>query len=151
MGTINFKGCEVLDDLSLCMRFENETEEEYCWEGIKTDLDYFVRLEDNFSYFKIESEPGYYEGFEYIITFEHGWEYNYDYIETEEERQDIIKELKKLKQLVLSLIYNGMCLEAPGWCPTIFDYQDSKNRVEEIFNNHIKEVTEREIETEECE
>lgn len=148
MGTINFKGCEVLDGLSLSKRFDGSLEETYCWE--KYDFDYLVKQHDDFSYLKIKNEPGYYEGFEYIITFENDNAYcNYNYLETEEERQDVIKELNKLKELVLKLIDNGMSLEAPGWCPAILDWQESRKRAEEIINEHILEVTERPLEDEE--
>lgn len=149
MGTFNFKGSEVLDDLALCMRFEDDSEEACCWETVKDDFDFIIKQDDNFSYLKIEDKSGYYEGFEYDISFERGEYCNYDYLESTEEKEDVIKELKQLKELILKLIDNGLWLETVGWCPIVLKGQEAKNHIEEIINGHIIEVMERPLEDDE--
>ena len=146
MGTFNFKGSEVLDGLSLCIRFEDEQEEGCCWEVVKDELDFLVKHDDNFYYLKIEDKPGYYEGLEYDISFERGEYCDYDYLESTEEKKDVVKELKELKHLILKLIDNGMWLETIGWCPAEFKEQKAKNLTEEIINKHIVEVIKRPLE-----
>ena len=132
MGAINYKTSDFItlgyntNNIDYNDEFYDELiNEEY--EGIK-----YLLEEENFYYFHIVLEPGYYEGF--TIDIEHNFSYCYDdYLD----KLQALKEITRIKNFLLYIVNNfNINAVYPAWCTAYADY---KNTIEEI-NAAIEEM-----------
>ena len=125
MGAINYK---TSDFITLGYNTNNiEYEDEFYYELINDEYDEIKYLleEENFYYFNIVLEPGYYEGF--TIDIEHNFSYCYDnYFE----KLQALKEITQIKNFLLYIVNNfNINAVYPGWCTGYADYNKT---IEEI-------------------
>lgn len=132
MGTINHKTSEYItlaihpydiDDFRKDEELADKTDEELY------DLIYEYYEEDKenveatlnkyrFSFFHVEIEPGYYEGFS--IQIENNYPICYD---NYKEKLEAVKEIKQIKAFLLDSAGMGMRACYPSWCTTYEDYK----------------------------
>ena len=134
MGTINYKtsdfitigyNCEFIDYEDI---FYNDIIEDY-YNQVKWTLD-----KENFYYFRITLEPGYYEGFS--INIENNFAICYDDYLDKKEAQ---KEITRIRAFLATCINDfECCVVHPGWCTTYEDYENSWIKL----NEAIKEMRE---------
>ena len=132
MGAVNYK---TSDYITLGYNTNNiDYEEEFYCEFINDEYDeikYLLDKED-FYYFHVILEPGYYEGF--TIDIEHNFSYCYD---NYNEKLDALKEITRIKHFLLYIVNNyNINVVYPGWCTSYGDY---KKTIEEL-NNAIIEM-----------
>ena len=125
MGAINYK---TSDFITLGYNTNNiDYEDEFYDELINDEYEEIKYLleEENFYYFHIVIEPGYYEGF--TIDIEHNFSYCYDdYFE----KLQALKEITQIKNFLLYIVNNfNINVVYPGWCT---GYGDYKKTIEEI-------------------
>ena len=132
MGTINYKtsdfitigyNCEFIDYEDI---FYNDIIEDY-YNQVKWTLN-----KENFYYFHITLEPGYYEGFSINIENNFGICYD-DYLDKKEAQ----KEITRIRTFLTACINDfECCVVYPGWCTTYEDYENSWKKI----NDAIKEM-----------
>ena len=125
MGAINYK---TSDFITLGYNTNNiDYEDEFYDELINDEYEEIKYLleEENFYYFHIVIEPGYYEGF--TIDIEHNFSYCYDdYFE----KLQALKEITQIKNFLLYIVNNfNINAVYPSWCTSYADY---KKTIEEI-------------------
>ena len=119
MGTINYK---TSDFITLGYNCNNiDYEDEFYHEIIQDYYDqiaYRLKQED-FYYFHIELEPGYYEG--YSLNIEFNFNVCFDNWEDKPAAQ---KEITQIKKFLLECINDFECVAVyPGWCTGYADYK----------------------------
>ena len=125
MGTINYK---TSDFITLGYNTNNIDYEDNFYNELVIDeyeeIEYFLDQE-NFYYFNVKLEPGYYEGF--TIDIEHNFSYCYD---NYYEKLEALKEITRIKNFLLYIVNNfNVNVVYPGWCT---GYGDYKKTIEEI-------------------
>jgi hypothetical protein len=124
VGTINYFTSDYIT-IGLNPDTLNYDEIEWIYDCIKEELNNY-----SFWYYKVTIEPGYYEGFSIRIESE------YSYYDNYEEKQEVQKEITKIKNFLLDCVESGLCAVSPGWCTTYHDYDESRRRI----NKAIKEM-----------
>lgn len=144
MGTINYKTMEYItlaiqpydyDDIKKGLLEEyaltpEEITDEFIWdqtreyyscdeENAKSIIDEFYSF-----YFKLDIEPGYYEGMQVIIDTDFCFD-------TEEEKQDCLKDLENLKKCLIDLAGVGYVACIPFWIMTYYDYNETLKKIDE--------------------
>ena len=132
MGTINYKTSDFITIGYNCNFIDYEDEcyidiiEDY-YNQVKWALD-----KENFYYFHIALEPGYYEGFSINIENNFGICYD-DYLDKKEAQ----KEITRIRTFLTTCINDfECCVVYPGWCTTYEDYENSWKKI----NDAIKEM-----------
>ena len=132
MGAINYKTSDYITlgyNINI-VDYDDKDNDEFIneeYEGIEELL-----KQENFYYFHIVLEPGYYEGF--TIDIEHNFSYCYD---DYSEKKEALKEITRIKNFLLYIVNNfNINVTYPGWCT---GYGDYKKTIEEI-KNAIKEM-----------
>lgn len=124
MGAINYKTSDFItlgyldvsqqdfdDDYTIDDYYMNE-EDEYL------QVKYLLQKQ-NFYYFHITLEPGYYSGFS--LNIEHNFNYCYD---NYNEKIEALKEVTQIKNFLLYIVNNfGVRAVYPGWCTSYDDYK----------------------------
>ena len=131
MGTINYK---TSDFITLGYNTNNIDYDDQFYDDLRTD-EYdeikFLLNKQDFYYFNVKLEPGYYEGF--TIDIEHNFSYCYD---NYYEKLQALKEITRIKQFLLYIINNfNINVVYPGWCT---GYGDYKKTISEINNSIIE-------------
>ncbi len=90
--------------------------------NIKCFLDNHENLPEHY---EISIVNGYYEGFYLNIEDDIPWVFD-----DSEEKKEYLKDITRLKKVLLELLDNGLCVVYPGWCT---DFADKKNSVKEIM------------------
>ena len=131
MGTINYK---TSDFITLGYNTNNIDYDDQFYDDLITD-EYdeikFLLNKQDFYYFNVKLEPGYYEGF--TIDIEHNFSYCYD---NYYEKLQALKEITRIKQFLLYIINNfNINVVYPGWCT---GYGDYKKTISEINNSIIE-------------
>ena len=125
MGAINYK---TSDFITLGYNTNNiDYEDEFYDELINDEYEEIKYLleEENFYYFNVTLEPGYYEGF--TLDIEHNFNYCYD---NYYEKLQALKEITQIKNFLLYIVNNfNINAVFPGWCTAYADY---KKTIEEI-------------------
>ena len=95
------------------------------------DIDNVLKGE-NFYYFHLQLNPGYYEGFSIDIEFNFGY-----CLDSWEDRRHAQKEITRIKAFLLKCINDfGLCAVSPGWCTAYYEYAATLDKL----NNAIKEM-----------
>ena len=129
MGTINY-GSNSYFNIGMNLKpdydeFDYLCEYEYQWEETQNTIDKY-----NFNFFKIEIEPGYYEGFYISIDFD------FLYFDDWTEKRETLKEITQLKHLLNDLCYNGLVKYSAGWCMGYCSEEETKQAIKQA----IKEI-----------
>lgn len=98
---------------------------------------YMTEVELNrhsFEYFTVTIEPGYYEGFSLDI-----YSMFPDDPDVSEQRE-IMQEIAELKQLLYTLINNGLCSVWPGWCTTYRTRAESLEDIDAAIETMYAEI-----------
>lgn len=131
MGTINYKTSDFItlgyntNDIDYDDEFYDELiNDEY------DEIKYLLNKQD-FYYFHVTLEPGYYEGF--TIDIEHNFSYCYD---NYYEKLQALKEITRIKEFLLYIVNNfNINVVYPGWCTSYGNY---KKTISEINNSIIE-------------
>ena len=131
MGTINYK---TSDFITLGYNTNNIDYDDQFYDDLITD-EYdeikFLLNKQDFYYFNVKLEPGYYEGF--TIDIEHNFSYCYD---NYYEKLQALKEITRIKQFLLYIINNfNINVVYPGLCT---GYGDYKKTISELNNSIIE-------------
>lgn len=118
MGAINYK---TSDFITLGYNTNNiDYDDDFYYDLINDEYEEIKYLleEENFYYFHISIEPGYYEGF--TIDIEHNFSYCYDdYFE----KLQALKEITQIKNFLLYIVNNfNINAVYPSWCTAYADY-----------------------------
>lgn len=145
MGTINY--C-INKYITLGLNVSEYIKKYFCEKesnfGIEYCLiNYYDELQEiinkyNFEHFKIELRPGYYEGFYIYID-----DYDYIFLDNTKEKNEFLKEITKLKKLLIELVENGLVACFPGWCTSYLSKEKSKKEIKEAikqFKEDIKKI-----------
>jgi hypothetical protein len=131
MGAINYK---TSDFITLGYNTNNIDYDDQFYDDLINDeydeIKYLLKKQD-FYYFNVTLEPGYYEGF--TIDIEHNFNYCYD---NYYEKLQAQKEITRIKQFLLYIVNNfNINVVYPGWCT---GYGDYKKTISEINNSIIE-------------
>ena len=131
MGAINYK---TSDYITLGYNTNNIDYDDQFYDDLINDeydeIKHLLKKQD-FYYFNVKLEPGYYEGF--TIDIEHNFNYCYD---NYNEKTQAIKEITRLKQFLLYIVNNfNINVVYPGWCT---GYGDYKKTISELNNSIIE-------------
>lgn len=132
MGTINYKTSDFITIGYNCEYIDYE--DEFYIDIIQ---DYYEQVnyllkKQNFYYFHITLEPGYYEGFSINIENNFGICYD-DYLD----KRKAQKEITRIRTFLTTCINDcECCVVFPGWCTTYLDYENSWLKL----NEAIKEM-----------
>lgn len=88
-------------------------------------LDKYGTAYGGFYYFHIALKPGYYEGL--YIDIENNFPVAFD---DWREKQDVQKELTKIRAFLRELAGLGFVECSPGWCTTYYDYKDTLKAID---------------------
>ena len=148
MGAINYGTSEIVTVGQLMFNGSGLSEEE--WDEERTF--YMDETEElmidvqnligkyNFEFYKIEPEYGYYEGMYIKIKLNTCVYYGgpnrnykeYNYVESSDERKEILKELTQIKKFLLECVnYHNLNVIYPGWVTSELNYQDSIKKEKE--------------------
>lgn len=84
----------------------------------------------NSIYFNLTIKLGYYNGFyldinkNFVVPFD-----------SQEEKEQVLKELSMLKELLIECVYQGLRACIPGWCTTFFGYYKSLELIDRTFDS----------------
>jgi hypothetical protein len=126
MGTINYKTSDFITLGYNCDTIDYN--EEFYDEYIQ---DFFDMLTDelktqDFLYFMVTAEPGYYEGYSICIDF------NTLYFADKSDKAEAQKEVTRLKKFLLKCIDDFECVAvSPGWCTSYADYKTTLQKLGE--------------------
>ena len=130
MGTINYKTSDFITIGYNCNyidyddNFAYDIVEDY-YNQVKWTLD-----KENFYYYHVTLEPGYYEGFSINIENNFGICYD-DYIDKKEAQ----KEITRIRKFLTTCINDfECCVVYPGWCTTYLDYENSWLKLNEAIH-----------------
>ena len=137
MGAINYK---TSDFITLGYNTNNiNYNDEFYYELINDEYEEIKYLleEENFYYFNVTLEPGYYEGF--TIDIEHNFSYCYDnYFE----KLQALKEITQIKSFLLYIVNNfNVNVVYPGWCTGYGDYKKTISEIKsatKLMKSEIK-------------
>ena len=134
MGAINY---ETSDFVTIGYNCNNIDYDESCYNDFIQDcyeqIEHLLKKE-NFYFFHISLEPGYYEGFSINIEFNFsicfdGWE----------DKKEAQKEITKIRAFLVNCINDfECCVVHPGWCTGYENYENSWKQL----NAAIKEMRE---------
>lgn len=127
MGTINY-GSNKYFNIGVNPDKWSEWDIEWLHDDAR-DLIYTYTCD--FKYFRVTLEPGYYEGFYVKINFD------YCYVEYWE-KPLILKEVTRLKKLLLELSRIGLVKYSAGWCMGYCSEEETNKAIKEA----IKEIKE---------
>jgi hypothetical protein len=132
MGAVNYK---TSDYITIGYNTNNiDYDDEFYFEFIQDEYEQikYILEKENFYFFHVTVEPGYYEGF--TIDIENNFSYCFnDYLE----KLDALKETTQLKKFLIEIVNDfNMVACYPGWCT---GYSDYKTTLKEI-NNAIREL-----------
>ena len=132
----------TLQEMYFLSKEYNETVEQTIEYTIQLNLESdwentnYILSKYDFYYFKVELQPGYYEGF--YITVEDDFPLYVDSDDVEE----IKKEIPQLKSMMVELADCGIISVYPGWCmgyanreETLKDIEEAIKEIEEEVNN----------------
>ena len=133
MGTINYGSNDIINlgynlshrdyDYDLC---------EDCYKQVEWALKY-----ENFYYYEVSLEGGYYEGFYLKIQFKYLWLDNY------KEKLEALKEATRLKNFLEECINDyDMVVYYPGWCTGYEDKKTSLAMVKKAIREEKKMIRE---------
>ena len=88
----------------------------------------------DFYNFKVEIEPGYYEGF--FIDFR-TW---FDCTLYEEEREEIKAEIQEVKKMLIDFKNIGLRACCPSWCTGYYTEEETTGKIEEAIKGIEKEL-----------
>ena len=157
MGTINYGTSEIITIGQLMFNGSGLSEEE--WEEERTfymdetedlmlDIQKLINDHD-FEFYKIVPEHGYYEGMYINIKLNTCCYYGgpnrnykeYNYVESSEERKNILKELTQIKNMLLECVnYHNLNVIYPGWCTTELNYEDSIKEINKRIAEEKKKI-----------
>lgn len=131
MGTINYKTSDyiTIGYNDFCQQdFDDEyTEDDYYYQEEDDFLQVKYLLDrEQFYYFHVTVEAGYYSGFS--INIEHNFSYCYDSASDKRQAQKEITAIKKF--LLLCVNDFNMCAVCPGWCTTYKDYKSTLQAID---------------------
>ena len=136
MGAINYKtsdfitigyNCEYIDYDDM---FYNDIIQDY-YEQVN-----YLLKKQNFYYFHITLEPGYYAGYSIDIEF------NFSYcLDNYEEKRAALKEITQIKKFLFHIVDNyNICACFPGWCTRYADYKETITGINEAIKTMRQEV-----------
>ena len=108
--------------------------------NIESDDDYYFLQEDyeqienilnkeQFYYFNVKLEPGYYEGFSIDIKFNFGY-----CLDGWQDRRAAHKEITRIYKFLLCCVGDfGLCAVSPGWCTTYYDYAATLDKLKQAI------------------
>lgn len=109
--------------------------DDFSFDNIVQDDYYQVEYrlnQQNFYYFNVTLEPGYYDGFSIDIEFNFGWCFD-----SYTDKKDALKEITQIKKFLIECIQDyNCCAVAPGWCTSYYNYKESLQKL----NDAIKEM-----------
>jgi hypothetical protein len=131
MGTINYKTSDFITIGYNCNNIDYD--DQFYYEYIQEEYDAIQdKLKNNnFYYFHVVLEPGYYEGFTIDI------EYNFPIcIDTYEDKKAAYKEITQIKQFLIYCVENYNCVACfPGWCMGYADYRKTLSEISNAVYN----------------
>ena len=130
MGTINYKTSNyiTLGYNTNNIDYDNYNDEMLYIEDVYDNLKNFV-LSQNFYYFYITIEPGYYEGFSLFIEFNFSFclDSYYDKILAQ-------KEITQIKHFLKQCINDfDVVACSPGWCTAFYSYKESLKKLDDAI------------------
>lgn len=118
MGTINYKTSDYITLGYNCNNIDYDAGDDFFIQDCYDQINYRLKQED-FYYFNITVEGGYYEG--YFINIENNFSLCFDDFL---EKQDAQKEITRIKKFLLECINDFECCAVyPGWCTGYADYK----------------------------
>lgn len=144
MGTINYyKNKYITLGVNVNYLYEEKTEfddNDMYFDEDTYLLDYFDEIQDiinkyNFEFFKVELKPGYYEGFYLYIE-----DCDYMFLDNTKEKNELLKEITKLKKLLIELVENGLVACFPGWCTSYLSNEGSKEEIKEAIKQMKQDI-----------